>query len=124
VELIVTTDVGPRIIHFGFVGQPNEFHEVAATLGKIGSDTYRLYGGHRLVHSPEDLVRTYFPDNESVSLEQHTGFVRLIQPVEATTGIAKEIDIRLAPDAAQVHVTHRLRNANLWAVSWRPGQSQ
>jgi len=120
VELIVTTDVGPRIIHFGFAGQPNEFHEVAADLSKTGGDTYRLYGGHRLVHSPEDMVRTYCPDNAPVRFEEHDGFVRLTQPAEATTGIAKEMDIRLAPDTAMARVTHRLRNANLWAVQLAP----
>ena len=36
VELIVTTDVGPRVIRFGFPGGENEFMEEAAQLGKTG----------------------------------------------------------------------------------------
>ena len=54
VDLIVTTDIGPRIIRYGFVGQENEMCEVASTMGLTGGDEWRIYGGHRLWHSPED----------------------------------------------------------------------
>ena len=33
VDLVVTTDVGPRVIRFGFIGGPNEFTENLAELG-------------------------------------------------------------------------------------------
>ena len=96
VDLIVTTDIGPRIIRFGFVDEDNEFMEQASTLGQMAGDDWRIYGGHRLWHSPEMIPRTYFPDNSPVRLEQHDGFVRLMQDVETTTGIQKEIDIHLS----------------------------
>jgi hypothetical protein len=120
VELIVTADVGPRIIRFGFVGEENEFKEYEDMLGKTGGDEWRIYGGHRLWHSPEVKPRTYFPDNFPVEIEDHSEFVRLIQPIEDTTGIQKEIDIALSSDEAHVQVTHRLRNTNLWAVVFAP----
>jgi hypothetical protein len=120
VDLIVTTDVGPRIIRFGFDGEENEFVEYDETLGLTGGQEWRNYGGHRLWHAPEDPQRTYYPDNEPVHLQEQAGFVRLIQPVEATTGIEKEMDIRLAPTATHVHVIHRLRNHNRWAVELAP----
>jgi hypothetical protein len=120
VDLIATTDVGPRIIRFGFVGEDNEFKEYEDMLGETGGDEWRIYGGHRLWHAPEVQPRTYFPDNEPIKVEKHEGFVRLMQPTEATTGIQKEIALRLSPDVAHVEVTHRLRNANLWAVELAP----
>lgn len=120
VELIVTTDVGPRIIRFGFVGQQNEFAQFAEMMGQVGGEAWRLYGGHRFWHAPEDLKRTYMPDNGPITFEQHKGFVRLIQPTEAQTGIQKEIDIRLSPQGARVQMTHRLRNHNLWPVELAP----
>ena len=120
IDLIATTDVGPRIIRFGFVGEENEFKEYEDTAGQVGGDDWRIYGGHRLWHAPEARPRTYCPDNSPVALEQHPDFVRLIQPTEATTGIQKEIDVRLSPTEAQVEVTHRLRNTNLWAVELAP----
>lgn len=120
VELIVTTDVGPRLIHFGFVNGRNEFVTLPEQLGQTGGDEWRLYGGHRLWHAPEAQPRTYYPDNQPVTLEQHSGFVRLIQPVEATTGLQKEIDLALDPEAAHLTVTHRLRNHGLWPVELAP----
>jgi hypothetical protein len=120
VDLVVTTAVGPRIIRFGFAGQDNEFKEFTEQLGLVGGDQWRNYGGHRLWHAPEDPVRTYCPDNSPVDFEEIDGGVRLMQPVEATTGIQKELEIFLAPDRAHVEVTHRLYNTNLWGVELAP----
>ena len=120
IDLVVTADVGPRIIRFGFAGQDNEFKEFAEMLGQVGGESWRIYGGHRLWHAPEALPRTYFPDNKEVQVEQHHGFVRAVQPTEPTTGIQKEIDLWLSPDEAHVTVTGRLRNRNLWAVELAP----
>jgi hypothetical protein len=119
-ELIVTTDVGPRIIRFGFVGGDNEFVEFPEQLGKTGGQEWRIYGGHRLWHAPEVQPRTYFPDNNPIALEQHDGFVRVIQPPESTTGIQKEMDIRLDPTQNRTDVVHRLRNCGVWDIELAP----
>ena len=122
-ELVLTGDVGPRVIRFGFAGGENEFREFPDMLGKSGGEEWRVYGGHRLWHAPEEVPRTYFPDNGPVRIEPLDGVegaVRVTQPIEPTTGIEKEIDIRLAVDQAHVTVTHRLRNLNLWAVELAP----
>ena len=95
VELVVTTDVGPRLIHFSFEGEENEFLTVPDMLGLRGGSEWRLYGGHRFWHAPEHPVRTYYPDNSPVTYEDHDDFVRLVQDVEPLTGIQKEIDIQL-----------------------------
>lgn len=120
VELIVTADVGPRIIRFGFVGEANEFQEFEELMGKTGGDEWRIYGGHRFWHAPEVQPRTYYPDNVPVTVKQHGDVVLVVQPIEVTTGIQKEIDLHLAPDGAHVKLTHRLRNTNLWAVDLAP----
>jgi hypothetical protein len=120
IDLVVTTDVGPRIIRCGFVGQENEFKEFAAEVGKTGGDEWRSYGGHRLWHAPEVWPRSYCGDNSVVAFEAQGDLVHLSQPVEPATGIQKEIDILLAPDSADVRVTHRLRNMNLWTVELAP----
>src|SRR3954452_18787212 len=52
VELIVTADVGPRILFYGFCGRENMLHEVNDDAGKVGGSQFRLYGGHRLWVSP------------------------------------------------------------------------
>lgn len=115
VELLVTTDVGPRIIRFGFIGE-NELGEFPEHLGQTGGDEFRLYGGHRLWHAPESLERTYFPDNASVMLETGAKGVRVTQPTEAKTGIQKEMVISLSPTDTHVRIVHRLWNRSLWTV--------
>lgn len=120
IDLVITADVGPRIIRFGFVGGDNEFKEFDEMTGQTGGEAWRVYGGHRLWHAPEDPTRTYAPDNAPVQTSLHGDGVRVVQPVEATTGIQKEMDIFLAPNAAQVTVIHRLRNINLWSIELAP----
>jgi len=43
IELIVTTDVGPRIIRFGFINGQNIFKEYKEQLGKTGGNVWRIY---------------------------------------------------------------------------------
>jgi hypothetical protein len=115
VEVTLTTDVGPRLMRFGFIGE-NELAEFPGDLGKTGGNEFRLYGGHRLWHAPESRERTYCPDNFPLTLEQEAESVRVIQPTETTTGIQKELEISLSPDEAHLRILHRLRNHNLWTV--------
>lgn len=120
IDLIVTTDVGPRIIRFGFVGDENEFKEFENMLGRTGDKEWLPYGGHRLWHAPEDPIRTYYPDNKPVKIEIKENFVRLTQQIEETTGIQKEIDIYMTENKAEVKIVHRLINRNLWTVELAP----
>jgi hypothetical protein len=120
IDLVITGDVGPRIIRLGFIGEENEFCEVKEMLGKTGGDEWRIYGGHRFWHSPEDPVRTYYPDNAPVSVQEKAGVVHVVQPVEPTTGMQKELDITLSPDEAKVTVVHRMRNLGIWPVELAP----
>lgn len=120
VDLVVTTDVGPRIIRFGFAGEENEFKEYLDMLGKTGGGKWRIYGGHRLWLAPEDKARTYVPDNTPVKLEEHEKFVRVIQPADKLTGIQKEMDISLFHKKSAAKIVHRLVNTNNHDVELAP----
>ncbi len=112
VQLVVLTEVGPRIAVFGFLGEENEFHEVPEHSGKGSDQTFRVYGGHRLWVAPE-IPRTYYPDNAPVvARRQHDAFIFTAPPESALPGanLQKEIEIKLAETGAQVTVTHRIRN--------------
>jgi hypothetical protein len=116
VELIATADVGPRIIRFGFVGQPNVFGEIEADIGNVGGDIWRIYGGHRLWHSPEAKPRSYYPDNSPIHAEERDHALILTQDTEPTTGIQKTVEVVLDAHDNHAAVVHRLRNDNLWPV--------
>ena len=119
IELIATTDVGPRLIRFGFAGGPNLFKEFAE-IGQTGGDEWRIYGGHRLWHSPEVKPRTYAPDNGPIGHEWDGVTLKLIQPTEASTGIQKEIEVTLEAQRDSVAVKHRLTNKGPWPVELAP----
>ncbi|MBV8053398.1 MAG: hypothetical protein JOZ80_19570 [Acidobacteriaceae bacterium] len=111
VELIVTADIGPRILHYGFCGSENLLHEVEADAGKTRSSQFRLYGGHRLWVSPE-IERTYYPDNFPVVVSQHRSATRFTSPPENLppgTHLQKEFEIELLQES-HVQITHRVTN--------------
>lgn len=120
VELIATTDVGPRIIRYGFVNEENEFFEDSEQMGKANADQWLAFGGHRLWLAPEAKPKSYYPDSEPVKAVQKENKLRLIQPIESTTGVQKEIEISLSPTGSQVTVVHKLTNHNLWTIEVAP----
>jgi hypothetical protein len=115
IELVATTDVGPRIIRLGFVGGQNLFHNFPATLGRTGDAEWNNYGGHRLWCAPEVFPRTYAPDNTPVE-HDWDGTTLTLRNSEVGNGLEKEIRVTLSPTAPRVEVTHRIINRNPWAV--------
>lgn|ERR1035437_729013 len=108
VELIVTTDVGPRVIRYGFIGGQNLFKEFADQMGRSGEATWQPRGGHRIWMAPEIVPDTYAPDNVPVRARMLGDGVELA-PVEPETGLEKSIVVELFSNG--VKVTHRIRNA-------------
>ena len=122
VELVVTADVGPRILFYGFRNGENLFHEVAEDAGRTGGSEFRLYGGHRLWASPE-VERTYYPDNAPVTVSQHGDAVRFAaQPEHLSPGtsLQKGLEIELAATGSQVRITHRIKNNDTLATTLAP----
>jgi hypothetical protein len=120
IELIITTDVGPRIIRCGYINGQNLLYVSGSEKGKTGGNDWHIYGGHRLWHSPEVMPRTYFPDNNPVNFVCDGNILKLSQIIESTTGIIKEMDITLDPDKNHVNIIHRLINKNLWTIETSP----
>jgi hypothetical protein len=121
VEVVVTTDVGPRIARYALAGGENILGETPDAVTKTALGDWKAWGGHRLWHAPEGNPRSYAPDNAPVRFEAvGTDTVRLIQTVEAGTGVQKTITVKLEPAGSGVTVTHALANANLWEVELAP----
>lgn len=121
VEVIVTTDIGPRIIRYGFPGEDNILAEMPDAKVTTELGDWKPYGGHRLWHAPEAMPRTYSPDNDPIEFKiEGDDTIRLIQPVEPKTGIQKEMTVTLDPDGTRVTVHHKLTNKGLWGVELAP----
>jgi hypothetical protein len=120
VEVVIASDIGLRILRFGFIGEQNILYLSDEDKGKQGGGPWRIYGGHRLWHAPEAMPRSYSPDNDPISFEFMEQTLKIIQTREPATGIVKEMEIRLSPDSNHLTVLHRLFNQNLWDIKFSP----
>ncbi len=120
VELVITSDVGPRIMRYAFVGGQNVFKEFKETLGKSGEATWQLRGGHRIWIGPEDVKATYAPDNGPVKIEVDNDVLTATEPAEPLTGLEKQIVVKLAPSGSDVEVIHNIRNTNAMPLEFAP----
>jgi hypothetical protein len=115
VEMVVTLDLGPRIIRFGFIGKENEFCDNSPLVVSSEYGDWKLVGGHRLAHSPENVPRTYIPDSRPVNLSLINDGIRVTQEVEPWTQLLKEMEITVGPDNC-FHIKQTITNKNAWPV--------
>jgi hypothetical protein len=120
VELVAPSEIGPRIVRYGFVGGQNVFHNFPHALGKSGEPQWQNRGGHRLWVAPEHPTITKALDNAPVEVVAEDLRLFIRQPVEPESGMAKEIEIVLAPEGTGVTVRHRVTNRNPWPVRFAP----
>ena len=120
VEVIITTAIGPRVIRYGFIGGDNLLGEVPDVSVKTALGEWKPWGGHRLWTAPEDMPRSYSPDNGPVEATVTGATVRLVQPIEPQTGIVKELTVTLAGTGTDVTIGHRLTNRSVWSVDVSP----
>jgi hypothetical protein len=122
VELIATSDVGPRIIHYGFVGARNMFAVFEQQAGKTGEAYWQIRGGHRLWIAPELIPDTYALDNKPVQAKVEGDTLTLTAEVEPETGLRKTMSVKMTGD--EITITHEIENCGstskrfaLWALS-------
>jgi hypothetical protein len=126
-ELIITLDVGPRILHFAHKGSPNVLKTYPEQLGGRHEKEWMIRGGHRLWTSPESPEdgHTYDRDNCPVSWKELGANHAVVRRTADTAhGWQKELEVKLAPDANRVTVIHRLEALRdrpdpigIWALS-------
>lgn len=109
-----------RIVRFYPLGKENIFAEIKRTPVSTPYGDFYFRGGHRLWHAPENIPRTYIPDNEGATISDIPNGVRIEMPPEPWTHIAKVIEIELNPEKPQVILRHELRNEGAWAVEFAP----
>jgi hypothetical protein len=120
VELIITKDVGPRIIRFGFIGERNVFFESKAQMGGKGEKDWKIRGGHRLWISPEEKPKTYELDNFPIEAEEIKDGARVLQPMGQISGVRKTMDVVLSPKTNDVTIVHTLTSMRKRSVLLSP----
>lgn len=116
--MLVTVEVGPRIIYYGYDGGENIFFEDTHDAINRGGEYYdknlpgkgiwHIYGGHRLWKSPE-YDDTYYPDNAPVVVTEDKDGVHFTSDVELNTGLQKTVTICM-DDQGNATVTHTFTN--------------
>ncbi|HEY2867045.1 MAG TPA: hypothetical protein VGJ02_08135 [Pyrinomonadaceae bacterium] len=128
-EVIVSLDFGPRILSYALDGGENilGWHPEAAVQTDLGA--WHPYGGHRLWVAPENMPRSYAPDNDKIDYLVETERCALFsQPVDAA-GFEKQFRVTLAEKGSGVAIDHKITNASgdarecaAWAITiMRPG---
>lgn len=120
VRLIVTTDIGPRIICFQTIGGENMLFQFSEQMGSVNRPDWIHYGGHRLWHAPQVGDRPNQPDNAPVAWGMEGETLWLDVPMETATLVQKRMEITLASNAPKVHVRHIIYNRGQWPVELAP----
>jgi hypothetical protein len=120
-ELLVTLDVGPRILSYKVTGGENVLRTFPAQLGKSGEPGFQVRGGHRIWAAPEGEL-TNVPDNGPVALELiEPAGVRAATPANGPANIRREMTVSLAADSPATMIEHRLTNEGtkpMTVASW------
>jgi hypothetical protein len=122
-ELVITLDVGPRIIRYALHGGKNVFVEIPGQIGKSGEKEWMIRGGHRFWTAPE-AGHSYELDNGPVEWKKLGDCaVEIAQPESKAFGFRKTLVVEMLEDEV-VRVTHRLANTGAkvldvtpWALS-------
>jgi hypothetical protein len=121
VRLLLSRSMGPRILSLSFAGGENLLAELPDFVTECpGVGLFHFYGGHRLWHAPEELSRTYLPDDSPVEISPVKNGYLITQDVESQTGLQKSIEVCFENDSPRVVITHRLTNHGLWHVTCAP----
>ena len=123
-ELLVTVELGPRIIYFSRVDMENMFFQdfdlAVDGWAVFGGKRMKPYGGHRLWISPEILPRCYYPDDAPVEYTETENGMAFTAPVEKTNLIQKTLTVRLDPDEPKVRIGHKIENCGVWDIELAP----
>ena len=130
-EALVTVDIGPRIIFFGFIGGINIMNDEKDAFAPVNGEAFdkyyykgaawNNYGGHRMWLSPESMPKTYYPDCKPVAYRITDKGAIFIPEPQKENGVAHEMELVLE-DSLIIH--HRVTNISeetqqfaIWALT-------
>ena len=110
-ELVITLDVGPRVISYRVPDGVNAFKTFDEQIGCSGEHEWMSRGGHRFWLAPEDPVLSYLPDNSE--FEYHVLSDLEVQTINAPNEqlpIQKVLTIAVDSNSSRVTVKHCAEN--------------
>jgi hypothetical protein len=116
-KVIVTTEVGPRVLFFGKEGGENMFLVRKEHEG-LKDGLYHSYGGHRVWVAPEDKIRTSTPDSFPVEVKEYHDGSLCFESRTDEFHIQKAIVIRASGKGFKV--SNVIRNHSPYGVNLAP----
>jgi len=112
VELLVTTDVGPRILVYKTRAGENVLKTYDEQLGSSNEDHWCIRGGHRLWLAPEDEAISYHLDNSAATWKQDdfTREVFIESMQQRPQRVRKTLGILLDENSSRVTLRHTATN--------------
>ena len=119
IEAVVTTDIGPLILRYAFVGGSNimfndddgkRISEHPSFAEHYYEGAYwRNYGGNRLWVSPEKMPNTYYPYFNKVDVELLSNGAVFTQEPQTANGVALKTKV-VMDEEGNLTVTHNVKN--------------
>lgn len=116
-EILVTVDIGPRIIKCNLTGKENMmFEDIERSFSEdvssvFGADKkWYIYGGHRVWMSPESFPVTYYPDNDKVVYRTFANGAEFTPSTQAVSGIQISMKVEIAENEPKLKLTHKITN--------------
>ena len=134
ISALVTVEIGPRIIFFGYSGGQNFMCDNRKALGGKPMDKpytdffgagrrWENLGGHRIWLSPESYPETYTPDDKPCKVSVTENGAIFTYAEDSEIGVAKEMEIKMDADDTNMQVIMRVTNIKeekefaIWALS-------
>jgi len=120
VELYVTLDFGPRIIHYSLLGGPNVMftneNKINIKQGKDFDQVFYpgaywdIYGGNRIWVSPEVMPDTFYPDHEPVQFKICSNGATFVCKPQVYNNVQVSLGVVLDEASSRVYLTFRVKN--------------
>lgn len=135
ITALVTVEIGPRIISFGYAGSQNFMNANREALGGLPMDKpytdffgegrrWENLGGHRIWLSPESYPETYTPDDKPCSYKVTENGAIFTYAKDSEIGVAKTMEIKMDADDTNMQVVMSVENITdkpmdfaVWALS-------
>lgn len=121
-EMVVVTEIGPRILSLTVNDGPNLLFVDQETAGQGQGDAlWHIYGGHRIWIAPE-TEDTYTLDNAPCEAQISDGRLTVIAPIASQTKLQKRLTIAAQKDRFVVeqgvrNTSHMLRTGSVWSLT-------
>lgn len=134
IEALITIDLGPRIISFGYINGTNFMSSNRAAYAPKTDKEYtdfwgegrawENFGGHRIWLSPESYPETYLPDDRKVAYTATENGAIFTPEADTQVGVIKTLEVKMDADDAKMQVTMKVTNISdapkqfaIWALS-------